>query len=156
MASRICSGEPFGMTGSVCWKSPPIIRVTPPKGSLLSLRSWKVRSRASMASQRCGTISSHRMHFTTHIKSARKLFFAIQQTDSNDRSIGILNIECAICPPGSSRAAMLEEAVQRTMVPSLRSLLQMTLYKNVLPLPPCPLIMNIPLVLFSTDCRILL
>ena len=154
VASRICLDDALRMTGSVCLKSPPISSVTPPKGLSLFLKSQKVRSNASMAYQCCGTISSHRMHFTTRIKSAHKLFLAIQQTDTDDRSsMGILNIECAVRPPGSKRAAILDDAVQRTIMPSLRSLLQITLYKKVFPVPPCPSIMNIPPVLFSTDDR---
>ena len=156
VVSRTCSHEPLGMTRSVCWKSPPISSMTPPKGWSLSLRSRSVWSKALIACQCWGTISSHTMHFTAHIRSARMLFFGMQQTDTSDNvSIGILNMECAVCPPGSSRVAMPEDAVQRMIAPSLQSLLQMTLYRNVFPVPPCPWIMNIPPALPSTDCRIL-
>ena len=120
VASRTCSREPFGMTGSVCWKSPPISSVIPPKGSLLSLRSQSIRSQASIAYRCWGTISSHTMHFTARIRSAHMLFFGMQQTDTSDNvSIGILNIECAVHLPGSSRAAMPEDTVQSTIAPSL-------------------------------------
>jgi hypothetical protein len=51
-------------------------------------------------------------------------------------AIGILKIECEVCPPSNRRAIILEEATSMVMCPSYRIDANNTLYTKVLPDPP--------------------
>lgn len=87
--------------------------------------------------------------------SAHWLFLGILHTESSCKvSIGILNVECAVRPRGSNRAAIPEDATQMTIAPSLRNLLQRTLYRKFFPVPPWPLRKKSSPRLFSIDSHI--
>ncbi|KAH8944967.1 hypothetical protein BDL97_12G014900 [Sphagnum fallax] len=64
------------------------------------------------------------------------------QVDSSWRSIGILNLEWAVLPPGSNKDAIPDEATASTILPCPRRHDKSVLQTNVLPIPPLPYIKN--------------
>lgn len=69
--------------------------------------------------------------------------------------IGILSLEWAVLPPGNKRAAIPDDATAITMQASDLTLAKISLYKNVLPVPPGPSIKNklLPSPLKKTKLR---
>jgi len=72
------------------------------------------------------------------IKSARKVPLLILHMDVSSITIGILNRECAVRPPGSNREATPNEATARTIRFSDRRREIIAFQRNVLPVPPHP------------------
>ena len=94
----------------------------PPKGRSSSRISRKVRSVASNTCRCCMVISSQITTAAKRIMSPKLLSLDIEQTDSAVKpSIGILNVECAVRPPGRRREAMPDDATHSTLRPSPRS-----------------------------------
>jgi hypothetical protein len=58
-------------------------------------------------------------------------------------AIGILKIECEVCPPSNRRAALPEEATPMATCPSRQTDANNMLYTKVLPNPPRPSRKNI-------------
>jgi hypothetical protein len=50
--------------------------------------------------------------------------------------IGILNLECAVHPPGNIDAAIPDVAVAMAINPLERTLVRRALYRNIFPVPP--------------------
>jgi hypothetical protein len=48
-------------------------------------------------------------------------FRPMEPVEFSSMSIGICSVECAVCPPGSSKDAMPEDTTHKTILPSLRS-----------------------------------
>ncbi|KAH9573394.1 hypothetical protein CY35_02G206200 [Sphagnum magellanicum] len=74
--------------------------------------------------------------FASRSSSTESLCTGIKHIESLPRAIGILKIECAICPPSNRRATMLEEATPMVTCPSRRTNVNNTLYTKVLLDPP--------------------
>ncbi|KAF8112880.1 hypothetical protein N665_0059s0018 [Sinapis alba] len=85
---------PLGITGNICLKSPPKTTTFPPKGllSVVFIMSQRLQSRDS---NQCLLII----------------------VENSSGLTGMLNLECAVLPPGSNNAAMLLEATLRTTSP---------------------------------------
>src|SRR6266567_5343547 len=79
--------------------------VSPPNRFGQLRRSWKVRSRASKQWQCVIKHSSKMIASADHRRSAWRLSFGMLQMESTSRvSMGILNAECAVCPPWEKEA----------------------------------------------------
>ncbi|KAJ1256565.1 hypothetical protein BS78_K004500, partial [Paspalum vaginatum] len=63
---------------------------------------------------------------------------------------GILNLECAVLPPGMMEAATPDVAGAIAILPSLRTFASKALYRKVFPVPPGPSTKNTPPLPFST------
>ena len=143
-AETISALVPCGMTGKISLKSPPRRTVFPPNRRVLALGSCKERmslkdlSRASKACLCVIGASSHMIRAAFSINSTSIVPGVMWQVDVAFRSIGILKREWAVLPPGSSRAAIPDEATRSTIFFSDRSLEMIVWYKNVLPVPPAP------------------
>ncbi|KAG2565199.1 hypothetical protein PVAP13_7NG050134 [Panicum virgatum] len=82
--------------------------------------------------------SSHIIRELCTIKSARKVPLLISHIDDSSITMGILNRECAVRPPGSKSAATPDEATARTMCFSDRKREMIAFQRNVFPVPPYP------------------
>ncbi|TFK65828.1 hypothetical protein BDN72DRAFT_824160 [Pluteus cervinus] len=121
-APIISSRDPLGMTGRICWKSPPKMTVRPPKGDSTARMSRNVRSKVSCVCRCCINASSQITAVASRSKSARLDSLGIEQYDVSCKpSIGSLNSEWAVRPPGRRRAAIPDEAAQRTICERLRN-----------------------------------
>ncbi|KAH9560653.1 hypothetical protein CY35_06G117800 [Sphagnum magellanicum] len=76
------------------------------------------------------------------------------QVDSSCRSIGILNLEWAVLPPGSNKDAIPDEATASTILPCPRRRDRIVIQTNVLPVPPLPYTRNSLPCLFVTASKI--
>ncbi|CAK9249694.1 unnamed protein product [Sphagnum jensenii] len=74
--------------------------------------------------------------------SATFIYCVMLQVDSSCRSIGILNLEWAVLPPGSNRDAIPDEATASTILPCPRRRDKSVVQTNVLPVPPLPYTKN--------------
>ena len=90
------------MTGRVCKKSPPKMVVIPPKISSQLRRSRNVRSTALNANLCWAEHSSQIRREALCRTFASAEFFGMEQMQSSMMSKGILNVECAVFPPGSN------------------------------------------------------
>ncbi|KAG2600410.1 hypothetical protein PVAP13_5KG517714 [Panicum virgatum] len=57
-------------------------------------------------------------------------------TVSSSKSHGILNLECAVRPPGSSRDATPDDATVNTIFSLPRKYVTIVFHKYVFPVPP--------------------
>ncbi|KAH8968659.1 hypothetical protein BDL97_03G140100 [Sphagnum fallax] len=80
--------------------------------------------------------------------SATFICCVMLQVDSSWRSIGILNLEWAVLPPGSNKDAIPDEATTSTILPCPRRRDRSVLQTNVLPVPPLPYTKNRCLITF--------
>ncbi len=154
------SRPPLGITGKICRKSPPRTTVFPPKIFLFAcassnyIKSRRVRSTASKA-RRCSIDTSSQMiRSALHTNSATFICCVMLQVDSSCRSIGILNLEWAVQPPGSNRDAIPDEATTSTILPCPRRRDRSVVQTNVLPVPPLPYMKNSLPSLFVTTFKI--
>ncbi|CAN1256884.1 hypothetical protein LINPERPRIM_LOCUS9447 [Linum perenne] len=100
--------------------------------------SQSVRSTASKDSRCTIGASSQTIREADFINLARDVPFLIVHVEVLSTSRGILKRECAVTPPGSSVAAIPDEATTNAIFPSLRTLDNKQLYKYVFPVPPWP------------------
>lgn len=129
---------PFGETGSVQRKSPPRRTEMPPNGwSSQSSTSCKDLSRYSKYRRSLIGASSHMIIDVGFIKSQSNVFFMSQEVFSV-RSIGILNLECAVLPDESSNDVIPEAETARTIFPVDLKYEIIVVHKNVFPVPPFP------------------
>ncbi|KAF5772263.1 hypothetical protein HanXRQr2_Chr13g0574751 [Helianthus annuus] len=142
LASTICARVPRLTTGSTCLKSPPITIVFPPNGRGMPVMSCKVRSTASIDCRFAMEASSQMISFDELIRRATPLCFFKLHMELLHRFIGILNLECAVLPPGMLFAATPDEAVASAIRPRERTSASNALYKNVFPVPPGPSMKN--------------
>ncbi|CAA0837911.1 Unknown protein [Striga hermonthica] len=89
----------------------------PPKISEQPQTSLSARSSASMASLLAIGASSQTISTLSRIKDPKLLCLLILQDLTFDKSIGILNLECAVLPPGNMDAAIPDVAVARPTQP---------------------------------------
>ena len=68
--------------------------------------------------------------------AARSLSGAIEQNEFSVKLIGIINLECAVLPPGSNSAAIPLEATLITISPLDLTAVDKVFKTNVLPVPP--------------------
>jgi len=140
----MCSLLPLGTTGRICRKSPPSTTVIPPNG--FSLLFWFVNLSISLR-----LLSSASKQFLFAIGASSQIiievFFSssarwvpclISHVDSSVMLSGILNLECAVLPPGISKAAIAHDATASTIFPSDRSFVVMAFHRYVFPVPPWP------------------
>ena len=108
-------------TGNICAKSPLKIKGMPPKRDQSSEHIlYNIRCMASKQYLCCIGTSSQMTNATPCKRSASWEFLLILHVESSCTSIGILNRECDVQPPGSRSAAMLEDVMQRTILPNAR------------------------------------
>ncbi|CAM6062534.1 unnamed protein product [Sphagnum tenellum] len=86
--------------------------------------------------------------------SATFICCVMLQVDSSCRSIGILNLEWAVLPPGSNRDAIPNEATASTILPCSRRRDRSVVQTNVLSVPPLPYTKNSLPSLFVTTFKI--
>ncbi|CAK9227532.1 unnamed protein product [Sphagnum troendelagicum] len=86
--------------------------------------------------------------------SATFICCVMLQVDSSCRSIGILNLEWAVLPPGSNRDAIPDEATVSTILPCPHRRDKNVVQTNVLPVPPLPYTKNSLPSLFVTTFKI--
>ncbi|CAK9276115.1 unnamed protein product [Sphagnum jensenii] len=79
---------------------------------------------------------------TLRTNSATFICCVMLQVDSSCRSIGILNLEWAVLPPGSNKDAIPDEATASTILPCLHRRDKSVVQTNVLPVPPLPYTKN--------------
>ncbi len=156
MSSRLA----LGTTGKIYQKSPPRTTVFPPKifpvacASSNCIKSRKVRSTTSKARRCIIGASSQMIKSTLRTNSATFIYCVMLQVDSSCRSIGILNLEWAVLPPGSNKDANLDEATTSTILPCPHRQDRSVVQTNVLPVPPLPYIKNSLPSLFVTTFKI--
>ncbi|KAG2609219.1 hypothetical protein PVAP13_4KG010216 [Panicum virgatum] len=114
----------------------------PPNGliSLFSFVNLSISLRLlSSASKQCLCAigaSSHRMSDVFLSSSAKCEPCFISHVVSSVMFNGMWNLECAVLPPWSRRAAMPHDATASTIFPSDRSFVVIAFQRNVLPVPP--------------------
>ncbi|KAH9544883.1 hypothetical protein CY35_12G019400 [Sphagnum magellanicum] len=86
--------------------------------------------------------------------SATFICCVMLQVDSSCRSIGILNLEWVVLPPGSNKDAIPDEATTSTILPCPRRRDRSVVETNVLPVPPLPYTKNSLPCLFVTASKI--
>lgn len=74
--------------------------------------------------------------FALIINSAKALPCFMLHVESPFTSIGIANLECAVLPPGISKAAMPLDATVKTISPLDLKAAEIALQMKVLPVPP--------------------
>ncbi|CAM6023414.1 unnamed protein product [Sphagnum balticum] len=89
-----------------------------------------------------------------HTNSATFICCVMLQVDSSCRSIGILNLEWAVLPPGSDRDAIPDEATITMILPCPRRWDRSVVQTNVLLVPPLPYTKNSLPSLFVTTFKI--
>src|SRR6266540_1697303 len=156
VAFIICALVPFRTTGRTCLKSPPKTTVFPPNGiSGFSMMSLMLLSSASIAYLFVMVASSHNISDADRRSFAVPLCLVKLHTPPSCMLSGILNLECAVLPPGMMDAATPDVAVAIAIFPSLRTLASSALYRNVFPVPPGPSTKNTPPLSLSTDDNML-
>ncbi|KAH9561327.1 hypothetical protein CY35_05G016500 [Sphagnum magellanicum] len=85
--------------------------------------------------------------------SATFICCVMLQVDSSCRSIGILNLEWAVLPPGSNKDAIPDEATASTILPCPCRRDRSVVQTNVLPVPPLPYTKNSLPCLFVTTFK---
>lgn len=111
-ALMICCRDPRCTTGRVCLKSPPNRTVIPPKGRLLRLMSWSVRSMASISCLCCIGASSQMIMLAARKRPSIFFSLSFEHVEFSCAEIGILKQECAVRPPSRRREAIPEDATQ--------------------------------------------
>ncbi|KAH9545186.1 hypothetical protein CY35_12G035700 [Sphagnum magellanicum] len=91
---------------------------------------------------------------TLRTNSATFICCVMLQVDSLCRSIGILNLEWVVLPPGSNKDAIPNETTASTIFPCPRRRDISVVQTNVLPVPPLPYIKNSLPCLFVTAFKI--
>ncbi|KAH9565998.1 hypothetical protein CY35_04G108700 [Sphagnum magellanicum] len=86
--------------------------------------------------------------------SATFICYVMLQVDSSCRSIGILNLEWAVLPPGSNKDVIPDEATASMILPCPRRRDRSVIQTNVLPVPPLPYMKNSLPSLFVTAFKI--
>ncbi|CAK9198919.1 unnamed protein product [Sphagnum troendelagicum] len=86
--------------------------------------------------------------------SATFISCVMLQVDSSCRSIGILNLEWAVLPPGSNEDAIPDDATASTILLCPRKWDRSVVQTNVLPVPPLPYTKNSLPSLFVTAFKI--
>ncbi|KAM3330131.1 hypothetical protein ACQJBY_026867 [Aegilops geniculata] len=120
-ASTIWALVPFRKTGSTCLKSPPNTTVFPPNGrSGMSIMSCMLLSSASTVCLLVIDASSQIISDFAWGSLAVPLCLVNPQTAPSSIFSGILNLECAILPPGIMEAATPEVVVATAIFPCLR------------------------------------
>ncbi|KAH9537713.1 hypothetical protein CY35_16G067000 [Sphagnum magellanicum] len=89
-----------------------------------------------------------------HTNSTTFICCVMLQVDSLCKSIGILNLEWAVLPPGSNKDAIHDEATTSTILLCLRRRDKDVIQTNVLPVPPLPFTKNSLPSLFVTTFKI--
>ena len=151
---------PFGITGSICQKSPPHTSVRPLKGlsGLFSYLSYsmflKVLSNASKHNLFTIDASSQIISEVLFKSSASWLPCFISQVVSWETPNEIWNRECVVLPFGNYNTAIPEVATGRTIFDCDRRCEIIVFHSKVLPVPPCPWMnSNLPSS-FHTDVMI--
>lgn len=117
-ASTIWALVPFQTTGITCLKSPPNTTVFPPNGrSGLSIMSRMLLSSASTPCLFVIDASSRIISDAAWSSLVVLLCFMNPQIAQSSILSGILNLECAVLPPGIMEAATPEVAVARAILP---------------------------------------
>ena len=62
----------------------------------------------------------------------------MSQVDVSSSSQGILNLECAVRPPGRSKEATPEDATVKTILFCARKCVMIAFQRKVFPVPPYP------------------
>ncbi|KAK9081898.1 hypothetical protein Syun_030735 [Stephania yunnanensis] len=83
------------------------------------------------------------MREACRIRSAKSDCLLMKHVEVESNRIGILNLECAVRPPGNDMAAIPDVAVANAINPLLRTFAKIDLYKKVFPVPPGPSIKKI-------------
>ena len=151
---------PFGVTGSICQKSPQPTSVRPLKGlsALFSFLSHsiflKVLSNASKHNLFTIGASSQIISEVLFKSLASLLPCFISQVVSEVTSNGIWNRECVVLPFGNYKAAIPKVPTGRTIIDCDRRYEIIVFHSKVLPVPPCPWMnINLPSS-FHTDVMI--
>ncbi|KAK9169666.1 hypothetical protein Syun_001806 [Stephania yunnanensis] len=76
------------------------------------------------------------MREACRIRSAKSDCLLMKHVEVESNRIGILNLECAVRPPGNDMAAIPDVAVANAINPLLRMYAKIDLYKKVFPVPP--------------------
>ena len=140
--------SPFRITGKICLKSPPSTVVIPPNGFkehsslIVFIISRRDLSTASKQFLFAIGASSQIIKDVCIINSASCVPFFIAHVVSSVGFRGMLNLECAVRPPGNRRAAIPEVATAIAILPSDRTFAKSVLQRNVLPVPPEPYTKN--------------
>ena len=127
---------PLLITGSNCRKSPQQIVKIPPKGLSLLQTSCSVRFTASKLSLLIIEHSSHTIILVCLNNSAVFEFLWKLQTWLSFTVRGILNLECAVLPPGIRVAAIPDDATATAIFPVLLTLARIVFSRKVFPVPP--------------------
>lgn len=81
----------------------------------------------------------------------------MSQTEFSFKDIGILNLECAVTPPGNKSDALPDYPTVRTLFPSDLSFAHTFFQRKVFPVPPWPCTnISFPMMFFCTDSTIAL
>lgn len=81
----------------------------------------------------------------------------MSQTEFSFKDIGILNLECAVTPPGNKSDALPDYPTVRTLFPSDLSFAHTFFQRKVFPVPPWPCTnISFPMMFFCTDPTIAL
>ncbi|KAM3257292.1 hypothetical protein ACQJBY_049554 [Aegilops geniculata] len=102
------------------------------------MMSRMLLSSASTACRLVMVASSHSINEAILSSLAVPLCFVKVHEAPSSQLNGILNLECAVLPPGMIEAATPDVAVAIAMFPSLRTLASSALYRKVFPVPPGP------------------
>jgi hypothetical protein len=82
--------------------------------------------------------SSHIIKEVASISSASFEPLLISHIDVSSSSQGILNLECAVRPPGRSREATPEDATVKTILLCALKCVTIAFQRKVFPVPPYP------------------
>ncbi|KAH9556996.1 hypothetical protein CY35_07G062800 [Sphagnum magellanicum] len=79
---------------------------------------------------------------TLRTNSATFICCVMLQVDSSCKSIGILNLEWVVLPPGNNKDAIPDEVIASTILPCPRRRDRSVVQTNVLQVPPLPYTKN--------------
>ena len=135
-ALTIWGRPPLLTTGGVCLGSPPKQITLPPNNCLHFIISWSDLSKASILYQWKENTSSRMISLDILISLANELCALIEQVESSNIWIRILNLEWAVLPPSRFWAASPVLATQSTIPPSDLIFAVITFRTNVFPYHP--------------------
>jgi len=158
VALTISDMDPHGITRNICLKSPPNTMTFSPKTEssfvIPFIMSFRVLSRASKQNLCVIGASSQIISFSFFNNSDALDHCEMLHIECSSVGTGILNLECAVLPPGNSREAIPLEATVSTILPSERTAAESVFHMNVLPVPPYLYKKNTPPCLLTTACLI--
>ncbi|MFS7954309.1 hypothetical protein Hanom_Chr07g00628761 [Helianthus anomalus] len=152
----ISAFKAFGLTGSVCLKSPPNRTDFPPNGlSWFPRTSLRLLSKDSKHRRSLIGASSQIIRDVSKSRCASCVCFLMLHRESSVKSSGILNREWAVLPDGNNSDAIPDAATAKTIFPvDLRAAI-IAVHKYVLPVPPWPYTNKSTCTLSLTDLRTL-